>query len=148
MGEFFLTILWLPAIIGMPLLPVIGLYGVVVSVPALLNDKVARWLWGISLPSIWWVSSFLYEEQEIEILNNPSVAGHEPIFAGYITLLLVFIVGSGYSYWRFFRSLEIDEEQGGGSRWKNALVYITPIVLIAGVMGWLMAGAMKGFSTT
>jgi len=39
MGEVFLTILWIPAIIGMPLLPIMGLYGVVVSIPALFEDK-------------------------------------------------------------------------------------------------------------
>ena len=148
MGEVFLTILWLPAMVGMPLLPIMGLYGIAVSIPALRKDKVARWLWGISLPLVWQVGSFLYKQQEPDNLNNPSTAGHEYIYAGYLTMMLIFIIGSGYSYWRFFRSLEVDEEQGKGSRWKNALVYITPVVLISGVMAWLMAGVMKGFSTT
>jgi len=148
MGEVFLIILWLPAIIGMPLLPIMGLYGVVVSIPALFKDKVARWLWAISFPLIWWIGFYLYEQQELDNLNNPSVAGNEYIYAGYLTMLLIFIVGSGYSYWRFFRSLESDEEQGKGSKWSNALVYVTPVVLILGVMAWLMAGVMKGFSTT
>ena len=148
MGEFFLTLLWLPAIIGMPLLPIMGLYGLAVSIPALFIDNVARWLWGIGFPLVWWVASYLSEQQEIDNRNNPSLAGHEYIYAGYLTMLLIFIIGSGYAYWSFFRNLETDEEQGKSSRWGNVFVYITPIALIAGVAAWLMAGVMKGFSTT
>lgn len=75
--ELLAILFGVPALTGMPLLVVMGPYGFTASIPALIIDKGTRWAWMISAPFVWWVYTFLYEQQKIENRNNPSLAGDE-----------------------------------------------------------------------